>query len=233
MRRGGCGRRRRRGAGESVAGGGAWERASAAPPGALPVLIRVPLQSRGTYRVQLRFPHDRTPGGRSVVEIDLCGGEVLQVVGMRGADFGNTSGWMQRSLPTGAIFGWPTRVVVCLVGVALILQAISGRVMGWRWGRRRLWLERCRKKPQENPPSSGRDGGVGPRVMRSPGASGRKKRSEKTTSRALEKQRNRGPRRAGDGRARPFRGLRRGFFSGRLFCRRRVWWRRCARRLRR
>ena len=148
-------------------------------PGAQPVLIRVPLQPRGTYRVQLRFPHDRTPGGRSVVEIDPCGGEVLQMFGMRGADFGNTSGWMQRALPTGAIFGWPTRVLACLVGVALILQAISGMVMGWLWGRRRLWLERCRKKPRENSPSSGRDGWFCQRVMGSPDPLGGKRAGRK------------------------------------------------------
>jgi uncharacterized iron-regulated membrane protein len=116
--------------------GAALERASAALPGAKPVLISVPLQPRGTYRVQLRFPNDRTPGGRSVVQIDPSGGEVLQVFSTRGADFGNTYLWMQRSLHTGELFGWPTQVLACLVCVALILQVISGIVMWWPWGRR-------------------------------------------------------------------------------------------------
>lgn len=116
--------------------GAALQRAGAALPGAKAVLISVPQQPRGTYRVQLRFPNDTTPGGRSIVHIDPYSGEVLQVVGTRGADLGNTYLWMQRSLHTGDIFGWPTQVLACLVCVALSLQVISGIMIWWPWRER-------------------------------------------------------------------------------------------------
>ncbi len=116
--------------------GMAVRRASEALPGAKPVLGSMPLQPGATFRLQLRFPNDTTPGGRSQVHLDPYSGEVLQVFSTRGADFGNTYIWMQRSLHTGDIFGWPTQVLALLVCVALTLQVVSGIVIWWPWRKR-------------------------------------------------------------------------------------------------
>jgi uncharacterized iron-regulated membrane protein len=116
--------------------GTAVQRAAEALPGAKVVLVSVPFQPRATYRLQLRFPNDKTPGGRSIVHLDPYSGEVLQVFSTRGADLGNTYLWMQRSLHTGDLFGWPTQVLACLVCVALALQVVSGVVIWWPWRKR-------------------------------------------------------------------------------------------------
>jgi uncharacterized iron-regulated membrane protein len=101
-------------------------------PGAEVRFVSGPLRSP-LGEVNMRFPEDRTPGGRSFVVINGYTGEVLQVqstrdAGQTGTKIVNTL----RSLHTGAILGPPTRLVFGLSSIALAIQSISGFFMWWR-----------------------------------------------------------------------------------------------------
>ena len=84
-------------------------------------------------QVSMRFPEDRTPGGRSFVLINQYTGDVLQVQstrtsGQTGTAIINTL----RALHTGAIYGGPSRILFGISSLALAIQAISGFFMWWR-----------------------------------------------------------------------------------------------------
>lgn len=106
--------------------------AEAALPGARVVSFGIPVQPRAPFRVQLRFPEDRTPGGRSLVFLDPYTGEALQVHGTRGSGLGNWYINFSHSLHNGELFGLPTQILALFVCVALVAQIASGFLMWWR-----------------------------------------------------------------------------------------------------
>ncbi len=109
--------------------------AEAALPGARVVSFGVPVQPRAPFRVQLRFPEDRTPGGRSLVFLDPYTGKALQVLGTRGTGAGNWYIHFSHSLHNGELFGLPSQVLALLVCVALVAQISSGFLMWWKPGK--------------------------------------------------------------------------------------------------
>lgn len=106
--------------------------AEGALPGASVVSFGIPPGRRAPYRVQMKFPEDHTPGGRSVVYLDQFSGEVSRIDSTRGLQPGNWYVAFQHSLHTGEIFGLPTKVLASLVCLALALQVLSGFVLWWR-----------------------------------------------------------------------------------------------------
>jgi len=113
----------------------ALEIARAAVPGATPFLITVP-KPDGTYSVRMRFPEDRTPGGRSRAEIDQYTGEVVFAEGSRTAPAGARIVNLNRAIHTGDIYGLPTKVLMSLASALTVVMATSG-LLTW-WQRRRL-----------------------------------------------------------------------------------------------
>jgi len=105
-------------------------RARAATPGATPTGVFFgPLA-----RVQLRYPEDRTPAGRTNVYLDGCTGRTLDVVSSRTAPLGwRYAHVWNRPLHTGEVLGWPTRVLAALASLTLPLLALTGPL---------LWLSR-------------------------------------------------------------------------------------------
>jgi len=113
----------------------AVRKAQTALPGTLPVSIIFPGNPEASYRVAFRYPEDRTPGGRSRVLIDQFSGEILLVESSRTAPAGTRLVNLNRALHTGDIGGWPTKALVCLMSLAVVVQAFTGVVMWWkRWG---------------------------------------------------------------------------------------------------
>lgn len=107
-------------------------RAQAALPGAQIRNFPIPAGPKAAYRVQLRFPEDKTPGGRSQVFIDQYSGEVLRVESSREAGAGAWFLNSQRSIHTGDIGGWPTRWLAFLTCASLLVQVYSGILLWWR-----------------------------------------------------------------------------------------------------
>jgi uncharacterized iron-regulated membrane protein len=109
----------------------ALEIARAALPGATPFLINAP-EPKEPYYVRLRFPEDRTPGGRSSVTVDPYTEKVLFAQGSRTAPAGARVVIMNRAIHTGDIFGIPSKTLALLVSLLLALQVVSGVMMWWK-----------------------------------------------------------------------------------------------------
>ena len=100
-------------------------------PGALP--FDIPLPGPGEmYVVRCRFPEDRTPGGRSMVFIDPYSGKVLDAESSRTAPAGTRIINMNRAIHTGDLFGIPSKIIMSLASLALVLLFVSGVGMWWR-----------------------------------------------------------------------------------------------------
>lgn len=111
----------------------AIQRAEAALPGTRAAAIEMPAPNpRAPFRVQLAFPEDGSPAGRSVVFLDRFSGNVLAVHNARTGTWLERYGNLQLSLHTGAIGGLPGKAVAFLVCIALILQIASGYVLWWK-----------------------------------------------------------------------------------------------------
>jgi len=105
--------------------------ATAAAPGAAPLMIELPAAPDGSYRVRMHYPEDRTPGGRSWVCVDQYSGRVLLTQNSRTAPLPARAYLMTRQIHTGDIFGVTSRIVMSGCSLFVVLQAFSGVVM-WR-----------------------------------------------------------------------------------------------------
>jgi uncharacterized iron-regulated membrane protein len=77
--------------------------------------------------VQMRFPEDHTPAGRTAVTLDPRTGEVLTAVSSRTAPLVYTAlvQW-NREIHTGTVFGLPSKVVMALCSFLLSVLAFTG-----------------------------------------------------------------------------------------------------------
>jgi uncharacterized iron-regulated membrane protein len=89
--------------------------------------------------LRMKFPEDHTPVGRSRVAVDPYTGNVLSVWSTRTAPVGFKINQMWiREIHTGDIFGWPTRILACLVSLALPILTITGTLIWWNRSRKLL-----------------------------------------------------------------------------------------------
>lgn len=95
------------------------------------------LQPGRPVDVRMNFPEDRTPIGRSRVWLDPYTGRALSVWSTRAAPLGFklTRMWI-REIHTGDIFGWPTRLLACLMSLILPILAITGTLIWWNRNRK-------------------------------------------------------------------------------------------------
>ena len=105
-------------------------------PGARITGIQLPGNPKQAAAVQLKFPEDHTPAGRSRLRIDAYTGKVLQVQSSRemSAPVKYARMW-NRELHTGDIFSLPTRILAAFFSLMLPVLAITGPLI-W-WNRRR------------------------------------------------------------------------------------------------
>ena len=128
--------------GHGVTADGMLQAAAEAVPGA----IRMRISFWGGKRpvlVQMRFPEDHTPAGRTAVTLNPKTGEVLSAVSSRTAPLLYTAlvEW-NREIHTGTMFGTPSRVVAAIFSFLLALLASSG---AWIWINRNLAFARGRR----------------------------------------------------------------------------------------
>jgi len=109
----------------------ALDAARNALPGATPFAVILP-QAKGAYRILLRYPEDRTPGGRSRAIVDQYSGHVLFAEGSRTAPAGARLVNANRAIHTGDILGIPSKIVMSVASLLVVLQASSGLVMWWK-----------------------------------------------------------------------------------------------------
>jgi uncharacterized iron-regulated membrane protein len=109
--------------------------ARATLPGAALISLSVPPTPGAPITAGLRFPEDRTPGGRSRVAIDRYRGTVLRVDNTRRAQLGTRVNNLKRSLHTGDVLGKPTEAVWLVAVLVLASQVVTGVLMWWN-GRR-------------------------------------------------------------------------------------------------
>jgi uncharacterized iron-regulated membrane protein len=107
--------------------------ARATVPEATPFLILVP-HGNQAYQIFLRYPEDRTPGGRTRIIIDPYSGSILSAIDSRRAPAGYRLVNLNRALHTGDVLGIPSKVVVSLASLIMSLQLLTGLVM---WAKRR------------------------------------------------------------------------------------------------
>ncbi len=81
--------------------------------------------------VAMRFPEDRTPGGRSRVFINRYTNMLLGVTSTRDAHIGTRLDNLKRSLHTGDILGPVTRAVWFMATLFLTAQIVTGTLMWW------------------------------------------------------------------------------------------------------
>jgi uncharacterized iron-regulated membrane protein len=126
-----------RGSAAQIGPDSAFAIARAALPGALPFETDVPARDEA-YFVRVRFPEDRTPGGRSQVVIDSYTGHVIFAQGSRSAPPGARLVTANRAIHTGDIFGLPGKAIVSLASLAAVVQVITGLLMWLRRSQRDL-----------------------------------------------------------------------------------------------
>ena len=112
--------------------------ARAAVPGAAIMNIQLPPGPKLPAMVQLKYPEDHTPAGRSRVFIDKYRGTVLLAMSTRTAEAGQHMIDIKRSLHTGDIYGLPTQLLWMLGAFLLATQAVTGVLMWWNAKRRLL-----------------------------------------------------------------------------------------------
>ncbi len=112
--------------------------ARAAVPGAAIMNIQLPPGGKAPGMVQLKYPEDHTPAGRSRVFIDKYRGTVLLTMSTRTAEAGQHMIDIKRALHTGDVYGLPTQILWMLGAFLLATQAATGVLMWWNAKRRLL-----------------------------------------------------------------------------------------------
>jgi uncharacterized iron-regulated membrane protein len=102
-----------------------------AMPGAAPIAVGAP-NPTSAYRVAMRFPEDRTPGGRTRVFVDPYTAAVVLAESSRTTAAGTRIINLNRAIHTGDVFGVPSKIVMSLTSVAAVAQVISGLAMAIR-----------------------------------------------------------------------------------------------------
>ena len=113
----------------------AYRAGQAAVPGALIANMNLPTPGKNAYRMGVKFPEDRTPGGRSRVAVDQYSAAVLDVVSTRAQPLGTKILNLKRSIHTGDVFGWPSQALAFLVSLSLAGQVVTGFLIWWKPGK--------------------------------------------------------------------------------------------------
>lgn len=100
-------------------------------PGAFLKGIGIPTGGTNAIVAMMKYPEDRTPGGRSRVALDQYSGRALTVINTRAVPTGTRLVNLKRSAHTGDIFGAVTRALYFVTALMLAGQVITGFFI-WR-----------------------------------------------------------------------------------------------------
>lgn len=106
--------------------------ALAALPGTQALSLSVPANPKASYLISLHYPEDLTPGGRSWANVDQYSGKVLSFQDSRTVATGTRAIILNRATHTGDLYGYPTKILVSLSSLMLVIQAITGYYMWWK-----------------------------------------------------------------------------------------------------
>jgi uncharacterized iron-regulated membrane protein len=106
--------------------------AQAALPGAFVKAIGIPNGGKNVIVAFMKYPEDRTPGGRSRVALDQHSARVLTVINTRTAPAGSRLVNVKRSAHTGDIFGAATRALYFVTCLMLAGQVLTGFFIWWK-----------------------------------------------------------------------------------------------------
>jgi uncharacterized iron-regulated membrane protein len=109
----------------------AIQTALSAMPGTQALVVAPPANAKAAYLVALRFPEDLTPGGRSWVTIDQYDGKILSSQNSRTVAAGSRTIIWNRAIHTGDVYGLPTKTLMSLASLMLVVQAITGVYLWW------------------------------------------------------------------------------------------------------
>jgi uncharacterized iron-regulated membrane protein len=101
-------------------------------PPAVPLWIVMPEEKTSSYLVKMRFPEDHSSNGASIVWIDQFSGKVLAAWNSRTGPVARRIERANRDLHSGDIWGYPSRVLACLMSMLLVVQAITGPYLWWK-----------------------------------------------------------------------------------------------------
>ncbi len=119
----------------------AVQSATGALPGTKALSIGLPGNPKASYIVTLRYPEDLTPGGRSWANVDQYSGKVVNFQSSRTAATATRTIILNRAMHTGDILGYPSKILVSLSSLLLIMQAITGYYLWWKKLRTRQTAE--------------------------------------------------------------------------------------------
>lgn len=117
--------------------------ALAALPGTAPLVVSLPGNPKASYLIGVHYPEDLTPGGRSWVNVDQFSGKVLSFQDSRTVATGTQAIILNRATHTGDLYGYPTKILVSLSSLMLVIQAITGYYMWWK----KLRVRQNREEP--------------------------------------------------------------------------------------
>lgn len=100
--------------------------AETALPGAFLKSIGIPNGGKNVIVAGMKYPEDRTPGGRSRIALDQHSARVLAVINTRTAPTGTRLVNLKRSAHTGDIFGAATRALYFITCLMLAGQVVTG-----------------------------------------------------------------------------------------------------------
>ena len=100
-------------------------------PGAFLKGVTIPNGGKSAMVAMMKYPEDRTPGGRSRVALDQYSARALTVINTRTAPTGSRLVNLKRSAHTGDIFGGITRALYFVTALMLAGQVITGFFI-WR-----------------------------------------------------------------------------------------------------
>ncbi len=100
-------------------------------PGAFLKGVTIPNGGKNAVVAMMKYPEDRTPGGRSRVALDQYSAQALTVINTRTAPAGSRLVNLKRSAHTGDIFGSITRALYFITALMLAGQVITGFFI-WR-----------------------------------------------------------------------------------------------------
>ena len=108
------------------------EIARRAIPNARVATMILPQRSSGSFSVLMRVPQETSRAVHSTVTIDQYSGAVLNVRNYGDQPAGYRLIRFNRSIHTGDIFGFPSRILVSLSSLLLVAMVITGMVIWWK-----------------------------------------------------------------------------------------------------
>lgn len=114
----------------------AIEAALRAMPGTQALTIVPPANAKSSFLVALHFPEDRTPGGRSWVNVDPYSGQALSQQNSRTVAAATRTIIWNRAIHTGDVYGLASKTLMSLSSLMLVIQVITGYGMWWKKIRR-------------------------------------------------------------------------------------------------